>query len=161
MKKLFNNKPNVVVAIVIFVLLFGWLVVSEAKAEGTFELGPTWLSGFDNNGYGFVYTERVAEKWDLGLHLISEQDFYNTVIPNNGGFFVQRVVCKGNFCMGLGATRWINTSRLIGSEFTFGLMVGYQFNDQWGVRIRHWSNAGTKKPNRGQDLLTLTYTFGE
>ena len=61
----------------------------------------------------------------------------------------------------LGANYWIKTQSPIN-----GCNVGYVLGlrkslpwDDWYVNWRHFSNGGTCKPNRGQDLLTIGYSF--
>ena len=152
MKKLFNNPKPVVYAIAVFLVAFFSMRTCEA---GSVEAGPTLL-----NGYGLVYTERLYGKWDVGIMLISEQQWDDVpMVRNNGGAFVQRIVSRGNFELGIGVARWINTSRVIGCEFGFALSAGYDFGRHWTVHARHWSNGGTCSPNRGQDLFTIGYRF--
>jgi hypothetical protein len=51
------------------------------------------------------------------------------------------------------------------TEFNFGdhLSVGRQFGagnrQEWAVRIQHFSNAGIKHPNPGENFLQLRYTY--
>lgn len=144
----------------LFIVGFGLMRACDADAsEATFEVGPTY-SGEFNGGAGLIYTERFAGKWDIGLMVFSDQDFGKITVQENGGIFAQRIVTAGKFQMGLGAARWIGTSRFIGCEFGFTLSLRYAFTDRWSANIRHWSNAGACRPNRGQDLLTIGYSFG-
>jgi hypothetical protein len=65
---------------------------------------------------------------------------------------------------GMGAAYKTKTDDLNGSNLNFAEQLGWRFpqQDQGGrveFAIRHLSNAGLKKPNRGEDFLTLAYLF--
>jgi hypothetical protein len=65
---------------------------------------------------------------------------------------------------GMGAAYKTKTDYLNGSNWNFAEQLGWRFPQQaHGGRvefaIRHVSNAGLKKPNRGEDFLTLAYVF--
>jgi hypothetical protein len=65
---------------------------------------------------------------------------------------------------GMGAAYKTKTDDLNGSNWNFAEQLGWRFPQQaHGGRvefaIRHVSNAGLKKPNRGEDFLTLAYVF--
>jgi len=71
----------------------------------------------------------------------------------------QRLVTYKKVTLGVGVANWQHTSRILGDEFTFSLSVSYRLNDSWGLRYRHFSNAGTASPNAGQDILLIGYSF--
>ena len=65
---------------------------------------------------------------------------------------------------GAGAAYKTKTDDLNGSNWNFAEQLGWRFPQQAnGGRVefalRHVSNAGLKKPNRGEDFLTLAYVF--
>ena len=65
---------------------------------------------------------------------------------------------------GGGAAYKTKTDYLSGSNWNFAEQLGWLFPEQaHGGRaefaIRHVSNAGLKKPNRGEDFLTMAYVF--
>ena len=65
---------------------------------------------------------------------------------------------------GAGAAYKTKTDDLNGSNWNFTEQLGWRFPQQAnGGRVefalRHVSNAGLKKPNRGEDFLTLAYVF--
>jgi hypothetical protein len=69
-----------------------------------------------------------------------------------------------NLFFGMGAAYKTRTDDLNGSNWNFAEQLGWRFPQQvHGGRvefaIRHVSNAGLKKPNRGEDFLTLAYVF--
>jgi hypothetical protein len=66
--------------------------------------------------------------------------------------------------VGAGAAYKTETDELNGSRLNFAEQLGWRFPRQEnGGRVefalRHISNAGLKKPNKGQDFLTLAYVF--
>lgn len=157
---MFNNKPGAVVLILLFVAAYLWSRNAEAEElTGAFELGATITSAEFNGGYGLVYTERVADVWDIGLQLMSDQQFEDKDIGNNGGFMVQRIVERGKWEMGLGGSYWIETSNVIGCHTAFAMNIKYKFSRNWHASWRHWSNAGICEHNKGQDLLTIGWRF--
>jgi hypothetical protein len=65
---------------------------------------------------------------------------------------------------GGGAAYKTETDELNGSRLNFAEQLGWRFprqenGGQVEFAIRHISNAGIKKPNKGQDFLTLAYVF--
>lgn len=67
------------------------------------------------------------------------------------------------FC-GVGAAYKNETDDINGSHLNFAEQLGWRFPRQANgghveFAIRHMSNAGLKKPNKGEDLLTLAYVF--
>ena len=153
MKDIFNNPKKTVYAILLFIVLYFTIRGCESQASSV-EGGPSILSG-----YGLVYTESLTDKWDVGLVMVSDQEWKDQSADNNGGFFVQRLVRYKRFQMGLGAAYWIATSQLIGSNVGYHLSIHFDLTDKWRFNVRHWSNAGATPNNRGQDLLTLGYMF--
>jgi hypothetical protein len=63
------------------------------------------------------------------------------------------------FDLGIGPAYLQNRDEINGSHFNFALMARFRVTDQLAVVWRHWSNAGTKPPNLGRDLVTLAYSF--
>ncbi len=164
MNKLFDNPKGAVIGIVIVLLLF---FAYKAKATEA-EIGPTY-SGEFNGGAGLIVTERIFDnKIDFGIALISEQDFdkENLRLDNNGTVFAAFVATKPDKWwkgfpteVHLGPAYWIHTSRFIGDELGFMLALKWHIGKHQTINIRHWSNAGTTKPNHGQDLLTWGWRF--
>jgi hypothetical protein len=66
--------------------------------------------------------------------------------------------------IGLGAAYKNKTDSLDGSNWNFAEQLGWRFpklasGHRLEFTIRHVSNAGLSKPNRGEDFLTLGYVF--
>jgi hypothetical protein len=160
LQKVFNNPQKTIIAIVIVLSLF----LGYKAFAGEVEVGPTWTSGL-NGGVGLTFSERVFEGVDLGVALISEQTYKGETIGNNGNVWLAYVAERPAHWwavlpsdVSIGAAYHIQTSRLIGCHQGFLLGMKWRFGD-WGVGIRHWSNAGVCERNRGQDLLTFSYRF--
>jgi hypothetical protein len=163
--KIFNNPKSAVVIIVLVILLFA--AYKQASAT-EMELGATYASGF-NNGAGLVLSERLAQgKMEVGIALIGEQDYdkENIRLANNGNVFASFVAPKPDTWwrilpseVHIGAAGWIKTNRFIGAHLGYQLALKWRLTENVSINIRHWSNAGTVKPNRGQDLLTIGWRF--
>jgi Lipid A 3-O-deacylase (PagL) len=65
--------------------------------------------------------------------------------------------------LGFGGSYKTETNDLSASHWNFAEQLGVRFLPTGNTAIelcgRHWSNAGLKTPNRGQDFATLTFTF--
>ena len=68
------------------------------------------------------------------------------------------------FFIGLGASYKTETDELNSTHWNFAEQLGIRFRlTRAGAGLelclRHWSNAGLKLPNHGQDFFTLSYVF--
>ena len=164
--KLFDNPKKAVYLILGFLALFFSYLFFAPEADGAeLELGPTYTGEF-NGGFGLVFSERFADKYDIGVSLISEQSWEAVNIGNNGNVWAAYVAKKPENWWGIlpsefavGPNVWIKNQSPIN-----GCNLGYMLNMKWrihnfSVGVRHWSNAGACSPNRGQDLLTFGYSF--
>lgn len=149
-------KPWVLVAAFLLVLLYG--LANEADAA-EIEAGPTFLSSeFSESAY-LLLTEKYG-KYSFGIGLVGPQTCYcrsdTTDVRQNAFVQVQRLVpIYRKFSVGIGVSYWNGTSRVNGSHFAFPLSLRYDINDRLFVGLRHWSNAGSAKPNLGQDAIYI------
>jgi hypothetical protein len=70
----------------------------------------------------------------------------------------------GNMFAGLGGAYKNEIDHVNGSRLNFTEQLGWRFTRSevgpgFEVVVRHASNAGLKKPNRGEDFITLAYVF--
>lgn len=158
--KLFDNPKWVVAGILLVILLF---VAYQAKAT-EMELGATYAGEF-NDGYALSLVERFGSKFDVGVTLIGEQNYKDGVVENNGSVWFGYVAERPkSWVKGLpsevtiGAAHWVETNRFIGCQQGYMLGLKWLFGSL-SVGVRHWSNAGICKPNRGQDVLTFGWRF--
>lgn len=66
--------------------------------------------------------------------------------------------------IGVGASFKTESDELNSTHWNFAEQLGFRFrwaDDGEGLELclRHWSNAGIRLPNHGQDFFTLTYVF--
>ena len=142
-----------------FIVALALAFCHEAKSA-EFEGGPTILSGEYSEGGLLMITERIGP-WSIGGGATSPQRCHcnwPADLDTNIFFQGQRIVDYKKVELGIGAAYWQNTNRALGKNLTWSLSVGYG-GEHWSVRIRHWSNAGSGKPNLGQDVLTIGYQF--
>lgn len=145
--------------VIAFIVLFMWFVSSEAKAETIVEIAPaTFYAGKYDNHFAIMAHERIADKYDVGIVLLLDYDDEY----GNRGFQVLRTAKRGNWEAGIGYTWWAQAQpQAWNTDNTFVLTLGYEVTDRWAVRWRHWSTAGTSSRNRGMDMLTVGYSFGQ
>lgn len=168
LQKLFDNPKKAVYFIVAFVLLWmGYAFLSDAEA-GEVELGPTYTGEF-NKGAAIAVSERLAGHWDVGFGLVSAQtwDEGTDSVGNNGHVWASYVVKRPEKFwkvfpseLGIGPNVWFKDNPPInGCQFGYMLNLKYRFGDRVSVGWRHMSNAGTCRPNRGQDMLMIGWRF--
>ena len=144
------------------------LFTFNVNAETRIEAGPTYLSDESSDGYMIVVSERF-DRWDLGIGHVSEQDVlpgwekrhgYGRVhLKRNSFIYGQRIWTKGKFELGLGLAYFDNTNRALGQRTTYPVVIGWNFNKDLSIRLRHFSNAGGATPNLGQDAITIGWSF--
>lgn len=66
--------------------------------------------------------------------------------------------------LGVGASYKTETDQLNSTHWNFAEQLGVRVKlpavrGRLELTLRHWSNAGLKLPNRGQDFVTLMYVF--
>lgn len=155
-------KPWMIVVAFVLLLLLGFC--REAKADVTVELGPTFLSGEYSKSGAILIREDFDNHYSLALGFMGEQEVTdrsgNTYHPGVNLFVQgQRQVRLGqHWELGLGVAHFNATHRGLSSHFNAALSVGWE-KGPWSFHFRHWSNAGSSRPNMGQDLFTLGYTF--
>ncbi len=60
---------------------------------------------------------------------------------------------------GFGVVANSDTNAYVSSPLTFSLSAGLRLGERWSLEWRHFSNAGLKQPNLGQDMLLLRAGF--
>lgn len=160
MSKLFRNPRAAVVAIAIFPLLILIAFATECRgAELSFEAGRAVIHGETPAlalSLGFADRQsRTDFTYACGILLIGENG------PNANQLAAQCQVIDGfrRLDLGLGAVYLQNTDQWNGSHLNFSLLARYRFTDRWSLAWRHFSNAGTKYPNIGRDMVLVGYRF--
>jgi hypothetical protein len=166
---LFKNPSTtnfIVAGFFVLILLF---LSCEVRSETTFEAGITVLNTSYSEGENIILTERWDDKWEFGIGLIGEQiDKYNRPIDSNMLIFAQRKIrgtdALDDVILGVGLAYLDKTTTVSGSNLNFMLSLEWNRNrDDWFPDyyiFRHVSNAGTTRPNTGQNVLNVGYNFG-
>jgi Lipid A 3-O-deacylase (PagL) len=172
--RLFNLEPKVLIAVLglVALLVLGFIIPNCSRAAET-EL-PTFapyvqLSGGTTIVRGpapvldLTFTEPATQLrgayWQESLTVIGSSTYKNVDAPNNfalRGLFVDGF---GRFDVGLGLSWMQNPYPYNGSNVNFALQLGWRFNDCITTTYGHMSNAGTKLPNLGRDLIFIGCRF--
>ena len=164
-------KPWMMIVVFIILLVIGFANEAKADVDKTgvqIELGGGFLSGQYSKAGAIAVQQRFDNKFSIGMGYISEQWVIprrepKTWVQENLWVQAQRHVglqVGGNWDFGIGIAYFNSTNRALGSHFTAALSLEYNFNRKWNVKLRHFSNAGSARPNMGQDMLMIGYRFG-
>lgn len=139
------------------------------------QVGATYIYRTPSEGWTAVVSESVGRRFQLSLGYISEQtcgcptwfdgeQLLPREIPENGFFQATRVWRWQPHRFGLefelGGVYYLNTNRAVVSNLNFAVAASILYG-KWSVGWHHGSNAGSREPNLGQDLLLIGYRFGE
>lgn len=98
--------------------------------------------------------------WQESLTVIGTSTFRGNPVPNNfalRGLFVDGF---GRFDVGLGLSWMQNPAPYNGSPVNFNLQLAYRFVVlPVTVTYTHMSNAGSREPNLGRDIVLLGWRF--
>lgn len=161
---LFRNKRMTNFLVTAFILVLLGFLAYEVRADTTtFEGGVTLLNTNNSGGESIMISERWNDTWAVGIGLIGEQkDKYDRNIDNNMLLYGQRLVYGPGWLselgLGFGISYLNNTTTVTGTHLNYMLSVEYGYQD-WYLIYRHMSNAGSRAPNTGQDLLSVGYKF--
>lgn len=129
----------------------------------------TIASGESSDSFAIEAIWEVTPEWEADILYVREQ----ICQCNDGAVDVSRYAGLGlmrrqdwltkylspKLRLGLGVMYINETNPLMGSQLNFNGKLSWQFTDKFSVGWKHLSNAGTAKPNRGQDLIGLTWRF--
>lgn len=143
-------------------------------ADGQFGLG----SGSSYDYDGTRATALVVTSWTwaddryecVAIRFLSSQVKRGTVLAGpNWAFQIQRRwslvhSSAGRLFFGGGAAYKTETDDINGSRLNFAEEILWRFpsfhsGGEFQMALRHMSNAGIKKPNKGQDFVTVVYAF--
>lgn len=159
--RLFRNPKGTQYAILVFITLLLLAFATNCRAaELEFGAGKTYIRG-DTEVIDLSLTlplEGLEAAWQTSLTLVGSSRYDGLDQPNN--FAVQSLLVDGfgNFDVGFGVGFLQNSDRYNGSSMNFVLQLGLDLG-RVKVTARHWSNAGTRKPNLGRDFLLISYSF--
>ena len=159
------KKPTTI-AVIIFVLTFGFFLSQEASAETSYELAPAthFVAGKKYQGGTLFIVEKVNDrKYQIGLlvqtGLNCLSNCYRGSSGQNQAIFIQRYTYYGKFKLGFGISYWHKQTPAWNSHTPYALTIGYDFSDTFGVNWRHFSTAGSSDSNGGLDMITLEINF--
>jgi len=161
-----NFKKPTTWIVIAFIILAGWMFSKEASAaETSFELAPgtMFVAGSRYAAGALFIEERWLGKYAVGFGLTTAWECLDNCKRGNGPtnqvVFIQRIVTYKKFELGLGLSYWHNTTPAWNSHTPFALSIGWNFNDHWSIKERHFSTAGSSSNNGGLDMLTIGYRF--
>lgn len=172
--KLFNLEPKTLIAVLGLVALLALgFFIPQCHAANLLE-SPTDAPYVQLSGGAAVirgsspvldltYTEPAAQLrnayWQESLTVIGTSKFRGQDVPNNfaiRGLFVDGF---GRFDVGLGVAWMQNPAPYNGSPINFNLQLGYRLLCGASLTYTHLSNAGSRAPNLGRDIVLIGWRF--
>jgi len=167
-----NWNPKTTLLILAFLALIFFMFANEADAaerETRAELAPAlFVAGDPYKGGLLSLEERWNNKYAIGLGLTSTWQCWDADNCKRGDgeqnqfVYAERVVrpyFSDHFEMGIGVSYWHKQTPAWNSHTPFLLHIGWNFNDQWAVKWRHFSTGGSSSKNGGLDYLSISYSF--
>jgi Lipid A 3-O-deacylase (PagL) len=171
MPKLFNLNWKVIVpvAILILLLLAGMIWPKAHGAEVTdppyvqFGVGAAIVRG-PTEVIDLTFTEPASvlrnAYWQQSLTVIGTSVYNGQNVPNNFAARALFVDGFGRFDVGLGLSWMQNPGPYNGGNVNFNLQLAYRFIVlPVTVTYTHMSDAGSKLPNLGRDIVLLGWRF--
>ena len=161
MKKLFDNQKPVVYGIAAFVVILLILWSVKARADDLyFEAGSAVIRGETPAiGVHINWREKgpANTDYEAGFDLVGQSTNYRS---NPNAIILHGALVDGykNFEAGLGFY-WHNVEWEYNCDFGFQLLARWRFTERVAVQWRHFSSAGSCKPNAGRDLLLFSWRF--
>lgn len=157
-----NLKTQLAVGALVLLILFGFATKCHSaepyiqfSAGSTIYRGPATVLDMAVINPAFAGDTAL----EVGITLIGESALYGDQ-PGQIAWRAQLVDGFGRFDVGLGAAYLRNTDVYNCGGMNFALSLAYQFRFlPITARLGHLSNAGTCRPNKGRDFLTLGWRF--
>lgn len=149
------KKRHGVILVALFLLTFIWW--GSARADALVEIGPAQVGATVSTGVMLTLSERINDRYDFTVGYISDQEFHSCpredcvwmIRPQL--FFGAELLMSSPWTdklkLGLGPYYFQNVDRVATTHFRMGLSLEYRFTERFGIRARHFSNAGS-----GQDV---------
>lgn len=155
-----NRKTQMGVLAVLILLLAAFCTNARAESYASFGVGSTLVRGeAPMIDLTITYPEAGPKDADyaIGVSFIGGSEFNGTQ-PNQFAWRAEVLDGLGKFDVGLGIAYLQNVDTFNGSNTNFTLSLHYRFQ-HWKVSVRHYSNGGTIKPNKGRDMLYFSRVF--
>jgi hypothetical protein len=161
---LMRNPKKTVITVAIVVLLALLAYGTSCHGEEVVFSGGTAVARGQTEAIDLSWRlpSKVTDAYlQTSLTLVGDSE-YQGYQANQAAVQVLYVDGFGPVDIGIGVALLQNVDRYNGSHGNFALQLGYNFRlfdvDLY-VQYRHWSNAGTVKPNLGRDLLFIGHRF--
>jgi hypothetical protein len=159
--KLFDNPRSAVYAIVVFVLILFTLFAIKARASDLYVEGGAALVRGETAALGlninWPQQGPAHTDWEAGFLLSGTSEYYREN-PNAITLYGMLVDGYKNFELGLGFA-YTNVEWEYTCQETFALMARWRFTPRLAAQWRHFSSAGSCKPNAGRDIATISWRF--
>lgn len=161
-----QGAPKVQLAVLILLLVLIAGFATRCRAEGSYMqigAGSTIVRGEASViDLAAVYPNAAPgdAALEVGTTFIGGSDFRGADQRNNFALRAAIVDGFGRFDVGLGAAYLQNIDQYNGSNLNFCLLLAYRFERlPISIRLQHFSNGGTKSPNRGRDMVFVAWRF--
>lgn len=168
---LFNlSKPTLIAVLLVVALLgLGMLLPQCHAAEAPLDAPYVQLSGGETVIRGkapvldLTFTEPAPQLrqayWQQSLTVIGTSTFNAKPVPNNFALRTLFIDGFGRFDVGLGVSWMQNPAPYNGSPVNFNLQLDYRILRGATITYTHMSNAGSRLPNLGRDLIMIGWRF--
>lgn len=159
---LFRNPKRVQYAIAAFVLLL--LLLFAARSRGSelqVEGGAAMLRGYAPTlGLSIQWPGAgpAGTDYEAGFNLIGESTYHDADVTNQSVWYGMLWDGYRAIELGIGAA-YFNVESPYTCQFTFALGARWRVTGRVAVQWRHYSTAGSCRPNVGRDLGTISYFF--
>ncbi len=157
-----NRKTQIGVTIVILLLLAAFASTARsAESYASFGVGPTIVRGSAPMlALDITFPQAGPRDADyrIGVMIGGASEFRKNEQPNQAAAFAEVVDGFKKCDVGVGVAYLQNVDEYNGSNANFTLSAACRFG-KWRATVRHFSNAGTKMPNRGRDMLYISRAF--
>lgn len=168
--KLFNLKPLVAIAVCIFITLFCLTFVTKCHAADVItkdymqlSVGSTVVRGPApalDLAFNIPSNFEPNDFWKMALTMVGSSTFKEQAAPNN--FIVRGMYVAGfnRVDLGLGLSWMQNPLPYNGGNINIALETAYRFKT-YPITISwsHTSDAGSKLPNYGRDMILVGWRF--
>lgn len=145
------KKKNGFYFVALFLIVFVWW--GTAKAETLVEVGPSQIGSTMSSGTMLTITERVNDKYDFTIGYITDQEFSRCDRPDCTWYIKAQIFAGAELLVpspwtdklriGIGPYIFQRPDRVGTDTFRMSLNVEYRFNERFGIRVRHFSLAGS------------------
>lgn len=157
----FRKKTTYVVVAIVLLFIVG-LAYEANAAEVSAGQATDGYTEYDGGG-SVVFADRVGlTNWYAGFGWTDELRYDDVFVDQNMFGFIERRVrlpILSRCGLGIGPAFLQRKDYLIGSRLAFTLSATCRLAGKLHIGARHFSTAGTSDPNRGRDILLLTWRF--